>query len=238
MRGKLIRSLALAGALVALTLPVANMMQINNSASACSNPGCVINVPISGGIETYFSPIAVSATAPSTVELALAGETNITVTADLNLSATDWRSNNQGFVLTLLAGGASTNASPTTIPGSDFYAITSTATTVGCYGLNPEYCSGIQAADFGTGQNIGPGGNNVVAAVCRADHFVGNGVYSDSLGFQVRLLKGTPEGEVAAQYGMSWTYNFTFGALEGDAVTSYVTAPNCTAAPVPVTQAS
>src|SRR5919199_3973514 len=101
------RTLILAGALVALSVPV---FSVTHSVSACSNPNCSTSSTASGTIDTYFSPLEVSTPTIVCDEVQLSGEHNNYFSGcDLTFTTLDPRGNNQGFVVSVASGGFSSS---------------------------------------------------------------------------------------------------------------------------------
>src|ERR671930_2028839 len=102
-----LRTLILAGALVALSVPV---FSVTHSASACSLNGCTISVTGSGTIDSYFSPLEVGTPTIVCDEVQLSGEHNNYFSGcDLTFSTLDPRGNNEGFVVSVSSGGFSSS---------------------------------------------------------------------------------------------------------------------------------
>jgi len=129
MRRKAIRSLALAGALVALTVPV---FSVTHNAAACSGPSgsCTEVSTSSGTFDTFISPLSVALGSVNFPELPTQAEIPPgTATFVMNGSATitvnDLRGNNQGFSVYLscdltFVGCMTSSQFPSGIPASDF----------------------------------------------------------------------------------------------------------------------
>lgn len=123
------RSLALVGALAALSIPVFSLTQGTPKASACSNPGCVITIVGGSGFDTYISPLTATIGTATFAELPTMAQpspsTVVTTTGALGFTVYDLRGNNQGFTAYLSCTGAdmgmpclSSSQAPAGIPAS------------------------------------------------------------------------------------------------------------------------
>jgi hypothetical protein len=191
------RSLALVGALTALSVPVFSMTQGASKASACSNTGCVITVIGGSGFDTYISPLtATIGTATfdevQTTRQPLITET-VTTSGSLGFSVYDLRGNNQGFTAYLSCTGAdmgmpclSSSQAPQGIPAS--------AVTV----AGPTLASG--ALFFGDG--IGPAvGLDATGASLDSPVAVGGECYAEVIG------QGIYDFAVPLALTLSYPYN-------------------------------
>jgi hypothetical protein len=208
MRRHAFRALILAGALVAVSLPVVSGTL--TPASACSNPGCTTSGGSTGPIlDTYYSPITVTVGATTINEYQLTGEPTGPVTLpgnSLTISINDRRGNNEGWALSLTSGGlfctdANFCAGATggiDIPASDLQVTASDPSLVSCVGL----C----ATAVGTGVDSTLDGNPVVAYACPAE-LIGMGLYSVPVTFNVNLSLQEAENFYffPASYGGSFT---------------------------------
>src|SRR5438045_3900629 len=101
------RTLILAGALVALSVPV---FSVTHSASACSTPSCSTKSTGNGTIDTYFSPLEVGAPTIVCNEVLLNGEHHNGIyfsSCSLNFATLDPRGNNTGFLVSVSSEGFS-----------------------------------------------------------------------------------------------------------------------------------
>lgn len=209
MRRHALRSLVLIAALAALSVPVFSATQ---NASACSNPGCTITVPIGGvPIDTYYSPISITASSASFNEYPLAGQPmSVTLPGSLSLSVADWRGNNQGFDVSLSSTGFASSLSTTTIPASDISVTSVTSTLTGCLGVGTPGCSSIMTTPAAVGSTLDT--SPVVAAACPAEA-IGFGMYDVGVGLSLNL-SGTAA-EIFGSAPASWYGSFSVTVNEG-----------------------
>lgn len=210
MRRQALRALVLIGALGALSVPVFSATQ---SASACSNPGCVIGVPIGGvPIDTFYSPITITASAAWFDETQLRGEPHpaaVSVPGGVTLSVADWRGNNQGWDAFLGSSGIS-GPNGNTFPASALAVTGVSAADTGCMGLYAPTCSSAvpNASAIGATLDTSP----VVAYACPV---VGMGFGTHDVGANLSLnLTGTAA-ELFASAPASWYTNLTVSVEEG-----------------------
>lgn len=209
MRRHTFRALVLAGALAALSVPVFSATQ---NASACSNPGCSITVPIGGvPIDTYFSPISITASSATFAEYQLTGEqTSLTLPGSLSVSVADLRGNNQGWDLSVSSTGFSSSLSSVSIPGSDLSVTGVTSTLTSCVGVGATGCSTIQTVTSGMSATLDM--NPIVAVACPAEA-VGLGYYD--IGVNMNLNLSGQAAEVFTFAPASWYGNFSVTVNEG-----------------------
>jgi hypothetical protein len=132
MRRHALRALVLAGALVALSVPV---FHLTSTASACdvyTLNNCTTTSTVSGIGDTVTSPLTFTVSTPAFSETILAGEVPYLVPGSLSIGVSDMRGNNSGFVVLLSANAGVGPGANVTIPASDYTVTSSTATNGFC----------------------------------------------------------------------------------------------------------
>jgi hypothetical protein len=215
------RTLILAGALVALSVPV---FSVTHSASACSNPRCTTSVTGSGTIDSYFSPLEVDTPTIVCDEVQLSGEHNNYFSGcDLTFSTLDPRGNNEGFLVSVASGGFSSSLAYDSatgtfvnIPAGDLTFAEADALLTHCYGLRPgPACEAVKAVTGNYGRTLSSTSLPVLVA-CPVDA-TGKGRWAN----HVRLNLTVPDAGVGLIFGedaLSWTGNFTVTLSEGPAI--------------------
>jgi len=237
MRRNAFRALVVAGAVMALSLPV---LTAPNSASACSNAGCSITITGSSTWDVFISPLTATIGTAVFNEVATAAELPLTATVvipgSLGFTVFDLRGNNEGFIAYLsctgaaaglpcmtsskspVGNGAQIGAGQFTIAGA------ATVTTI------PFFGDGV-----GVGVNLATPGSSLaamepVAGECPAQ-VIGQGIYNVTVplnmtlsGLQVEFLT----------LPVSWTGNFDLTIVEGPASGGVPSSPPCAGTIVPI----
>ena len=215
------RMLILAGALVALSVPVFSVTHI---ASACSNPDCFTQSTGIGTIDSYFSPLEVD---PPTIvcdELELKGELRYYSSyCDLTFTTLDPRGNNEGFLVSVSSTGFwnklaydSATGSPVKIPARYLTFAEADATLTHCYGLTPSVaCELVGPLTGYYGRSLSSTPLPVLVA-CPSDT-TGKGQWAN----HVRLNLAVPDAGVGLIFGadaLSWYGDFTVTLSEGPSI--------------------
>jgi hypothetical protein len=220
----MIRSLAVIAALVALGIPA---FSLTHSASACSQPGGVCYIAVSGGSswDTYISPLTGTVGTAVFSETATTAEptsgTTVTVPGGLDFTVWDLRGNNQGFTAYLGCGvGTSgeclySSQAPFGIPGSNV-AVAGPTTAIGALwfgdGIGSAYGDNATGATLDTFPEVG--------GECYAE-VIGQGLYYFQVPLQLNLSGLLNE---YVTLPVSWYGNFNVVVVEN-------TSPaGCTAA--------
>ena len=230
MRRLAVRVLILAAALTTLAVPVFHVAGPPGwgaipTASACSNVGCVISSTIPSQIETFVSPITVSATTATFAERATSAQATgpLTLTGSVGFTVYDLRGNNQGWVASLTSSGFSSSLFPfSTIPAS---ALTvSGLPTVAMTCLGPLGPGGANTCGPGRGvtSTVDLSMVPAVAVECPTEA-IGEGAYAVSVPLLLTIPNGPPgfQAEKFGSYPASWFGNFTVGIMEGQPVSSF-----------------
>jgi hypothetical protein len=216
-----LRTLILAGALVALSVPV---FSVTHSVAACSNPDCTTSATGSGMIDTYFSPLEVSAPTIVCDEVQLSGEhPNYFSGCDLTFTTLDPRGNNQGFVVSVSSGGFSSSLAFDSatgkfvnIPAGALTFVQADAVLTHCYGIFFGLaCENVKAVTGNYGRTLSSTSLPVLVA-CPANA-TGKGQWAN----HVRLNLTVPDAGVGLIFGedaLSWTGNFTVTLSEGPTI--------------------
>jgi hypothetical protein len=228
MRRHLVKSVALAGALVTLTIPAFNMV---HGVSACSNPGCTTTTVIAGTIETFVSPITVTAAVATFQERATSAQTTtIVLTGSVGFTVGDFRGNNQGWIATLTSNGfRSSLISPTITAANISVAPPGPTVTLTCFTLQSLVCApgrGV-AASIGATLDTSP----AVAVECPFES-IGFGSYAVFVPIRVNITGLTAE--LFGSLPVSWLGSFTVSVTEGQDPTTFAAAFGCPVFP-PVT---
>jgi hypothetical protein len=193
-----LRVVVLAGVLATLALPTATLslpggFQAPQTASACSNPGCVITGTVTGDIDTYYSPITLSVTSVVIAEHQLSGQPVSSVSVipgTLSISINDRRGNNEGFVVSVSSNGFSTGLSTTTIPPSSVTVSNVSSTLAACLGVGNIACAPVIALATSYGKSLDSPVS--IAAQCPSAN-IGMGLYNIGVGLNVGLSGSTAE---------------------------------------------
>jgi hypothetical protein len=212
------RTLILAGALVALSVPV---FSVTNSVSACSQR-CTTSASGSGTIDSYFSPLEVD---PPTIvcdEMQLSGaHNNYYSGCDLTFTTLDPRGNNTGFLVSVASGGFwnslaydSATGKHVNIPAGDLTFAEADATLAHCYGLLPGLaCEYVGPLTSNYGRTLSSTSSLPVLVACPANA-TGKGRWAN----HVRLNLTVPDAGVGLIFGadaLNWTGDFTVTLSEG-----------------------
>lgn len=214
MRRKAFRSLILAGALVALSVPVFSVApsipglgSFLTSVSACSNPGCIITGTITGTVGTFYSPITIQTSPSNEVESQLCGQPGtdtcpspVVIPGMLSFGVSDNRGQSQGFTVFVGGPGTSFASAPGTpsgvaisVDGSAFTVTGDSASLTSCFGLTG--CAPIVPLASAVGMNLS---NPVaVAQQCTNLSDYGNGMYTVGVDYNITL-----SGQTAENFGL------------------------------------
>lgn len=210
-----IRALVLACAITAMSVPLFNA---SNPASACSNPGCVVTATTSGQIETYVSPISVTAVTTTFAERATTSQvSSVTIPGSLSFTVLDARGNNEGFVSSVTSTNFTSSLFPL-LPISNTAILITAPPTVSsiCYG--PGKCSlGIGLASS-VGANMGT--DPAVAVECPLES-IGEGQYAVTVPLSLTVTGLTAE--KLGSYPASYFGSFTVSVAEGQQLSSFAT---------------
>ena len=216
------RTLILAGALVALSVPV---FSVTHNASACSNPGCSTSSTGNATIDSYFSPLEVDTPTIVCDEVQLSGEHNNYFSGcDLTFGTLDPRGNNEGFLVSVSSGGFSNSLAhdsvtrtSVNIPAGDLTFAKAETVLTHCYGLTPgPACEDVKAISGNYGRTLSSSSSLPVLVACPADE-TGKGRWAN----HVRLNLTVPDTGVGLIFGedaLSWTGNFTVTLSEGPGI--------------------
>lgn len=210
-----IRALVLACAITAMSVPLFNA---SNPASACSNPGCVVTATTTGQIETYVSPLTVTAITTTFAERATTSQVpSVTIPGSLSFTVLDARGNNEGFVASVSSSGFSSSLFPLLPITSTDILITSTPTVdVVCYG--PGKCSPGVGLASSIGTNLAS--NPAVAVECPLES-IGEGQYAATVPLSLTVTGLTAE--KLGSYPASYFGSFTVSVAEGQPLSSFAT---------------
>jgi hypothetical protein len=218
MRRLAFRTLIASAALVAMTAPFAGGASgpaswIFSSASACSNPGCIVITSTTGVIDTYVSPITITAASNTFDERATTAQaSSITLGGTVGFTVLDPRGNNEGWVASLTSTGFSSSLFPLLpIPASDITVSGVPTVLETCYG--PYDCGAGVGVDS-TGVGLDPFVGVPVAAECPAEA-IGEGQYAVVVPLSVTVT-GLPA-EKLGSYPASWFANFGISVDESPA---------------------
>ena len=216
------RTLILAGALVALSVPV---FSVTHSVSACSNSGCSISSTGSGTIDVYFSPLAVGAPTIVCDEVQLSGEHNNYFSGcDLTFHTLDPRGNNDGFVVSVSSDGFSNSLAfdsatgqHVKIPAGDLTFAEADAVLTHCFGVFPSVaCEDVTAVTGKYGSTLSSTSSLPVLVGCPKEA-IGKGRWQNHVRFNLTV----PDKDVGLIFGedaLSWTGDFTVTLSEGPSI--------------------
>jgi len=177
LRTHLIRKVALVGALAVMALPV---FSATHHASACSNPGCIVQITGGSGVDFYISPLTATFNSLEFIEIQTNREPaptqTVTTTGSAGFTVFDLRGNNQGYTAYLDCPQAQCFSSPQAplgIPANDV-AVAAGATTQGFLFYGDGIGRAVGAPAGSTGLSL----NNFVevGGECRAP-VIGQGFY-------------------------------------------------------------
>jgi hypothetical protein len=221
MRRNAFRALVVAGAVMALSIPV---LTAPNSAAACSNAGCSVTITGSSTWDVFISPLTATIGTAVFNEVQTATElplnSTVVIPGSLGFTVYDLRGNNQGFVAYLSCTGAASGLPCMTSslsPIGNGAQIAASQFAIGGSGVAvqtiPFFGDGV-----GAGVAINSTGGTLdmmqpVAGECPAE-VIGQGIYNVTVplnltlsGLQVEFLT----------LPVSWTGNFDLTIVEGPA---------------------
>ena len=216
------RTLILAGALVALSVPV---FSVTHSASACSTKGCTTSATGSGTIDSYFSPLEVDTPTIICDEVQLSGEHNNYFSGcDLTFHTLDPRGNNDGFVVSVSSDGFSNSLAfdsatgqHVKIPAGDLTFAEADAVLTNCFGVFPGVaCEYVKAVTGNVGRTLSSSTSLPVLVGCPIEA-IGKGRWANHVRFNLTV----PDSGVGLIFGadaLSWTGNFTVTLSEGPSI--------------------
>jgi hypothetical protein len=226
MRSKVFRSLILAGALVALSVPVLNVTQMGTaSAATCpvGVPGPTCTSSGSTAVDTYISPISV--TSPI---LSMFPETPVgpQATADIILgghlmfTVYDPRGNYQGFTASISSTGYASSLFPLdTQSPSDIIVSGTPGVQTLCRGPMFPCAPGVGT---GVGGNLG-GSGTVVLAECPTEE-ISEPIFNVDVPLSVDFPYTPGSGGVAEKFGSypaSWFATYYVTIVDGQDVNSF-----------------
>jgi len=229
MRRNAFRALVVAGAVMALGLPV---LTAPNTASACSQPGDVCSVSITGSStwDVFISPltatIGTAVFSESQVATELPLTSTVVIPGALGFTVFDLRGNNQGFVTYLsCTNGVACMASSLAPAGNGAQIAAGQFTIAGPAQVQTIPFFGV---GFGKGVPIDSTGGALnmlqpVAGECPAET-IGQAIYNVNVplnmalaGLQVEFLT----------LPVSWNGNFTLTIIEGPQAGGVPASPPC-----------
>lgn len=216
-----IRAFALACAILALSVPL--MQTSTHIAAACSNPGCVVTATTPAQIDSYVSPLSVTAVTTTFFERQTTAQTQaVTIPGSLSFTVMDARGNNEGFIASITASTFTSSLFPL-LPISNTAILVTAAPTVSpmCYG--PYSCGVAVGVTTSLGQNLGM--SPAVAAECPASS-MGEGQYAVTVPLSLQVTGLTAE--KLGSYPASYSGTFTVSVMEGQPPSAY-TALGCPA---------
>jgi len=213
MQRQLLRAVVLVGALAAVSLPT---LGAPGAASACSNPGCVVTVGTPGQIETYVSPISVTAATATFAERATTAQvSSVSIPGTLSFTVLDARGNNEGFVASVSAMTFTSTLFPLLpIPPKSITVASAPTVTMTCYG--PYACG----TGIGLGSSVGQtmAASPPVAVECPLAS-IGEGQYAVSV--PLNITATGIAAEKLGSYPASYYGGFTVSVAEGQPVASF-----------------
>ena len=224
MRRNAFRALVLAGALVALSVPVMSI----TSVSACTGTegSCTTDGSISGTVSSYYSGITLQTWPSDEVETQLCGQPGtgdcaipVVIPASLSFGISDNRGQSQGFLVSVGGSGTSFASAPgtpssrsITLDGDAFTIDSVSATNGGCFGD----CAPITALNSAVGQDM----EFSVPVACQsptpAD--LGNAMYGIGVDYHITL-----DGQDAENFGLfpgMYVTNVSVSVTEGTGATT------------------
>jgi hypothetical protein len=219
------RTLILAGALVALSVPV---FSVTHSVSACSTPNCTVKSTGNGMIDSYFSPLEVGAPIIICNEVQLNGEHhngNYFSSCSLNFTTLDPRGNNTGFLVSVSSDGFSSSLAYDSatgnlvkIPAGNLALAEADAQLTHCYGLTASVaCENVKAVTGNYGKLLSSTSSLPVLVACPAD-VTGKGQWNNHVQLNLTVSDATGVGMIFGAEALKWTGNFTVTLSEGPTI--------------------
>lgn len=243
MRSKLFRALALAGALTALSIPVASATHV----AACSTGStCSTSSSGTGSLDSFVSPLSVSSPTSNIERPTSAQTTAITLTGYVGFSVTDPRGNDQGFAVSLSTSGYSSSLVSTDVSASDVSVVGTPSVDLTCFTREALVCApamgyydpSAQSESLDTtSSSLGTFDGPIVAVQCPLES-IGFGVYSVMVPIQVSMTGMTAElfGSLPFSYDATYTATVYEGGLGNSANPfSFVSLGCPSETPAPVT---
>jgi hypothetical protein len=186
------------------------------TAMACSNAGCVTTVTSPSQIDTYVSPISVTAVTSTFTERATTSQVpSVSIPGSLGFTVMDARGNNQGFVASVTSSAFTSSLFPL-LPISNTAILVSAVPIVTsvCYG--PYNCG----AGEGLGTSVGAslGSDPPVAIECPVAS-MGEGQYAVTVPLSLTVTGLTAE--KLGSYPASYAGSFTVSVAEGQPLSTY-----------------
>ena len=208
-----VRALMLVCILTVLSVPAFGTAQ---HAAACSNAGCVITVTSPGQIDSYVSPISVSAVTSTFAERATTSQvSSLTIPGTLGFTVMDLRGNNQGFIASVTSSSFTSSLFPLLPISNTAIMVTGTpSVTLTCYG--PYSC----APGTGVASSVGAtlDKDPAVAVECPVAS-IGEGQYAVSVPLKIGVDGLTAE--KLGSYAASYYGTFTVSVAEGQPLATY-----------------
>lgn len=207
------RALMLACILTVLAVPAFGTAE---RAAACSNPGCVITVTAPGQIESYVSPISVSAVTSTFAERATTSQvSSLTIPGTLGFTVMDLRGNNEGFVASVTSSNFTSSLFPLLPISNTAIMVSGTpSVTLTCYG--PYGCGDGKGVASSSGTTLDK--DPAVAVECPSAN-IGEGQYAVSVPLQIGVTGLTAE--KFGSYPASYFGTFTVSVAEGQPLASF-----------------
>jgi hypothetical protein len=227
MRRNAFRALVVAGAVMALSVPV---LTAPNTASACSQPGGLCTVTITGSStwDTFISPLTATIGTAVFTEFQTARQlpltASVTIPGSLGFTVFDLRGNNQGFVAFLSCTFGAACMTSSLSPSNNGAQISASQFAIG--GLASVQTLQLFGDSVGLGVAIPSTGGTLdmqqpVAGECPREE-IGQGIYNVTVplsmtlsGLQVEFLT----------LPVSWFGNFNLTIVEGTGPGSAGTPP-------------
>jgi hypothetical protein len=194
-------------------------------AMACSNAGCVTTVTSPSQIDTYVSPISVTAVTSTFTERATTAQVaTVSIPGSLGFTVMDARGNNQGFVASVTSSAFTSTLFPL-LPISNTAILVSAvpAVTAVCYG--PYNCGSGQGLSSSLGTSLGS--DPAVAVECPVAS-MGEGQYAVTVPLNLTVTGLTAE--KLGSYPASYAGTFTVSVAEGQPLSTYASY-GCTVPP-------
>jgi hypothetical protein len=196
-----------------------------HTAMACSNAGCVTTVTSPSQIDTYVSPISVTAVTSTFLERATTSQVaSVSIPGSLGFTVMDARGNNQGFVASVTSSSFASSLFPL-LPISNTAILVSATPTVTavCYG--PYNCGSGTGLASSVGASLGS--NPAVAVECPVAS-MGEGQYAVTVPLSLTVTGLTAE--KLGSYPASYAGTFTVSVAEGQPLSTFA-GYGCTTPP-------